>query len=392
MKPVAVCSGRDALEVLRGGQSFDLALLDMHMPEMDGIVLAGRIRASHDRRALPIIMLTSLGRKEVGAPLAYFDAFLTKPVKASQLYNAIMAVLSPGEDSWRKREQAERRTSEFDDLLGKRLPLKILLAEDNMTNQKLALLVLERFGYLADVVSNGTEALEALRRQFYDVILMDVQMPEMDGLQATGRIRADFSPDKQPYIIAMTANALPQDRDACFAAGMDDYISKPFQVDELVRALKRSQKSKLSKGATKAFQSFKIEQASEQSRGEILTPLEESVLDPEALTRLRATLGKEASAMLPELIDSFLDDAVELQRQAEQALEQENGEVLRRAAHTLKSNAKNFGATKLARLCQELENLAKEVSFEMAKELLRNIAGEYENVKAALKAIQKNPM
>jgi PAS domain S-box-containing protein len=392
MKPVAVSSGREALEILGGGQFFDLALLDMQMPEMDGLTLAEKIRASYAKRALPLIMLTSLGRKEMGAPLDYFDAFLTKPVKASQLYNAIMAVLSSGEDFWRKRELEEGRTSEFDELLGKRLPLKILLAEDNVTNQKLALLVLERFGYLADVASNGIEAVEALRRQLYDVVLMDVQMPEMDGLQATGLIRSEFPPERQPYIIAMTANALLQDRDACLTAGMDEYISKPFQVNALVRALRRSRKTDLSKRAANEFQPSKIEQTKEQPPQELLTSVEVSVLDPEALTRLRVTLGKQASAMLPMLIDSFLHDAVELQGQAEQALEQRKAAELRRAAHTLKSNAKNFGGSELARLCQELENLAKENNFEGTKELLVSIAGEYEKVQAALKAIQKTLM
>jgi CheY-like chemotaxis protein/HPt (histidine-containing phosphotransfer) domain-containing protein len=334
-------------------------------------------------------MLTSLGRKEMEAPLDYFDAFLTKPVKASQLYNAIIAVFSSGEDFWRKRELEERRTSKFDELLGKRFPLKILLAEDNMTNQKLALLVLERFGYLADVASNGIEAIEALRRQPYDVVLMDVQMPELDGLEATRLIRAQFQPDRQPYIIAMTANALPQDRDACLAAGMDEYISKPFQVNELVQALRRSRKIDLSKQAANEFQPSKMEQTREQAPQEPLTPLEGSVLDPEALTRLRATLGKEASAMLPMLIDSFLHDAVELQAQAEHSLGQRKAADLRRAAHTLKSNAKNFGGSKLAGLCQELENLAKENMFEGAKELLASIAGEYEKVQAALRAIRR---
>jgi CheY-like chemotaxis protein len=338
---------------------------------------------------LPIIMLTSLGRKEVGAPLDYVDAFLTKPIKASQLYNAIIGVFSLGEDFWRKRELEERRTSEFDRLLGKRMPLKILLAEDNVTNQKLALLVLERFGYLADVASNGIEAVEALRRQPYDVILMDVQMPEMDGLQATGLIRSEFPPDRQPYIIAMTANALPQDRDACLGAGMDDYISKPFQVTELVRALRQSRRGDLSKRTANEYQGSEMEQTHEQPQREHLVSLDVAVLDPEALNRLRATLGRQASALLPMLIDSFFHDAIELQRNAQQALKEHRAEDLRRAAHTLKSNARNFGGRELAQLCQELENRAKENNLQRAEELLVSISGEYAKVQAALETLRK---
>jgi signal transduction histidine kinase/DNA-binding response OmpR family regulator len=389
MKSVAVSSGREALEILGGGEFFDLALLDMHMPEMDGLMLAEKIRTSCDQRALPIIMLTSLGRKDMGAPPDYFDAFLTKPVKASQLYNAIIGVFSLGEEFRRKVDLEERITSEFDELLGKRMPLKILLAEDNVTNQKLALLVLERFGYLADVASNGIEAVEALRRQPYDVILMDVQMPEMDGLRATGLIRSEFPPDRQPSIIAMTANALPQDRDACLGAGMDDYISKPFQVNELVRALRQSRRGDLSKRTANEFQGSEMAQTHEQPQQEHLQPLEATVLNPEALTRLRTTLGKQASALLPTLIDSFFHDAVENQRKAQQALAQRRTDDLRRAAHTLKSNAKNFGGSELARLCQELENRAKENNLKGAEELLASIAGEYAKVQAALEAMRK---
>jgi CheY-like chemotaxis protein len=208
------------------------------MPEMDGLTLAEKIRASYDKRALPIIMLTSLGRKEMGAAPDYFDAILTKPIKASQLYNAIIGVLSSGEDFWRRGEPEERRTSEFDRLLGKRMPLKILLAEDNVTNQKLALLVLERLGYLADVASNGIEAVEALRRQPYDVVLMDVQMPEMDGFQATAAIRErERSSGRHQKIVALTAHVMKGDAERCLAAGMDDYLAKPIDIRRLSEIL-----------------------------------------------------------------------------------------------------------------------------------------------------------
>jgi CheY-like chemotaxis protein len=125
----------------------------------------------------------------------------------------------------------------FDPTLAERLPLRILLTEDNTVNQKLALRILQRMGYRADVAANGLEALAALRRQRYDVILMDVQMPEMDGLEATRQIRSTFAPDHQPHIIAMTANAMQGDREVCLEAGMNDYVSKPIQVKELQAAL-----------------------------------------------------------------------------------------------------------------------------------------------------------
>ncbi len=125
--------------------------------------------------------------------------------------------------------------------MGQRLPLRILLAEDNAVNQKLALRLLKRLGYGADVAGNGLEAIEALRRQSYDVVLMDVQMPEMDGLEATRAICAEWEAEKRPRIIALTANVMKEDRDACFAAGMDDYVGKPIRVEELMSALSRCQ-------------------------------------------------------------------------------------------------------------------------------------------------------
>jgi signal transduction histidine kinase/ligand-binding sensor domain-containing protein/DNA-binding NarL/FixJ family response regulator len=266
--------------------------------------------------------------------------------------------------------------SGFDQEMGKHLPLRILLAEDNSINQRLAILMLERLGYRADVAANGLETLDALRQRAYDVVLMDIQMPEMDGLEATRQVRKEFPHDMQPRIIAVTANAMRGDREECLSAGMDDYISKPFEVHELVEALKKS----------------KPQRRRGTRRAEIRNPKSEipPVLDSAAMKRLQGLLGERASAMLPVLIDSFFQDAVELQASARDALEQDKAEDLRRAAHTLKSNSKKFGATALARLCQDLENQAKSGISEGAKELLRQIETEYPNVQVALETLRKN--
>ncbi|MBI5052308.1 MAG: response regulator [Chloroflexi bacterium] len=238
MIPVETASPRAALEMLTRDDNFDIAILDMHMPEMDGLTLAQEIRAvekSKGTNALPLIMLTSLNRRDVETTNVEFAAFLTKPIKASQLYNALLEVFA----SETHIVSAKPVTAEplFDATLAARLPLQILLTEDNTVNQKLALRILQRMGYRADVAANGLEALAALRRQRYDVILMDVQMPEMDGLEATRQIRSTFTPDQQPHIIAMTANAMQGDREVCLEAGMNDYVSKPIQIKELQAAL-----------------------------------------------------------------------------------------------------------------------------------------------------------
>jgi signal transduction histidine kinase/DNA-binding response OmpR family regulator len=226
---------QEALEWLKQNEPFDLAILDMQMAEMDGIMLTREIRRLRDENSLPVILLTSLGRREFGADDLEFAAYLTKPLKPSALYDALAGIFAGAVAS----PKPESARPVMDPELGKRHPLRILLAEDNAVNQKLALRILEQMGYRADVASNGIEAIESIQRQVYDVILMDVQMPEMDGLDATREIR-QLEDATQPHIIAMTANAMEGDREACLAAGMDDYISKPIRVDELMRALERS--------------------------------------------------------------------------------------------------------------------------------------------------------
>jgi PAS domain S-box-containing protein len=234
MEPVETEHPAHALAWVRQGQAFDLAILDLQMPEMDGVTLARALRELRDEKTLPIILLTSLGRREIGADDLRFAAYLTKPLKPSQLFDALAALFA-AHPAPRKEEAVK---SVIDVELGKRHPLRILLAEDNAVNQKLALRVLEQMGYRADVASNGIEAVESIERQTYDVVLMDVQMPEMDGLDATRSIRK-LEGVAQPTIVAMTANAMEGDREMCLAAGMNDYIAKPIRVQELVDALMR---------------------------------------------------------------------------------------------------------------------------------------------------------
>ncbi len=238
MVSLEAASGPEALDLIRRGDSFDAAILDHQMPDMDGMMLASEIRRQRDAQRLPLVMLTSLGRREAGpeATGVDFAAFMTKPIKASQLYNVLVGIFA--EQPGRVREPAAA-APQFDYSLGQRFPLRILLAEDNAINQKLALRILERMGYRADSAANGLEVLQAIERQPYDLILMDVQMPEMDGLEATRQIVAERPGDDRPRIIAMTANAMHEDREMCLAAGMDDYLSKPIQLKELQASLER---------------------------------------------------------------------------------------------------------------------------------------------------------
>jgi signal transduction histidine kinase/DNA-binding response OmpR family regulator len=239
MQPRATEHAAEALEWIKNGEPFDVAVLDLQMPEMDGLMLTRQIRQLRDEKELPVILLTSLGRREIGAEDLEFVAYLTKPLKPSALYDALAGLFAEGIIT-SKTEEAEARPI-LDPEFSKQHPLRILIAEDNQINQKLALRILGQMGDRADVASNGLEAVESIQRQTYDVILMDVQMPEMDGLDATRAIRK-LSEVRQPRIIAMTANALEGDRELCIQAGMDDYISKPIRVHELVQALEKAER------------------------------------------------------------------------------------------------------------------------------------------------------
>ncbi|MGE3492507.1 MAG: response regulator [Vicinamibacterales bacterium] len=227
MRTTAMASGADALAWLAGGHRCDLVLIDMQMPQMDGAALAAELRRQMGAATPPLILLSALSRPDVAQP-ELFAAALTKPVRASRLFNAVSDLLAP-------EPAPERPASDIRSLprLADRHPLRVLVAEDNLVNQKIALLMLERLGYRADLVANGREAVEAVRRVPYDVVLMDLQMPELDGLDATRQILAEHPAGRRPRIVALTANAFEDDRLECLAAGMDDHLSKPLQKEKL---------------------------------------------------------------------------------------------------------------------------------------------------------------
>jgi CheY-like chemotaxis protein len=230
--PFAYESAKEALELIKSNAHFDLAILDWQMPEMDGLKLGTEIRYLSD---FPMILLSSVCNVNTSLSNGIFSAVLNKPVKPAQLFSVLINVLFKKFQAPLKMKTEEKTIK----IISEEFPLKILLAEDNVVNQKVASRILEKFGYKPDVAANGFEVIEALNHKSYDVIFMDVQMPEMDGLEATINIHNNFG-DKSPRIIAMTASATKEDRAKCFESGMDDYISKPVRVEELSEALKRS--------------------------------------------------------------------------------------------------------------------------------------------------------
>ncbi len=232
-----------ALEILRGPAPLDLAILDMHMPEMDGVELARALRALPGRTGLPLVLLSSIGHDLSAAQRDLFAAVLSKPAKPGLLHDALCraAERQPAETA----ALAPRGTDSAAPVPVEARPERILIAEDNPVNQRVAQHLLARLGYRSDLAGNGLEVIESLARQPYDIVLMDVQMPELDGIQATLRLRAAPPPHGSPWIIAVTANAMEGDRETCFAAGMDDYVSKPMRVDDLAEALARAKTDRL---------------------------------------------------------------------------------------------------------------------------------------------------
>ncbi len=244
-------SGDIALAILdesKEGGKFDLAILDMQMPQMDGLELAEKVRDNWDRDALPLIMLTSLGRVS-DVREAEFTSYLTKPVKSSQLHSALLAATDKTEPDKVARPRLvnpnKQSISGFQPILADEYPFSILLAEDNIVNQKVALRMFERMGYKIKVANNGREALDILKEEHFDIVFMDIQMPEMDGVEATAKIRDSSWEHLQPWIIAMTANALEGDREKYLELGVDDYVSKPVKAEHLQDAIKRAPERKV---------------------------------------------------------------------------------------------------------------------------------------------------
>ncbi|GAC1442869.1 MAG: hybrid sensor histidine kinase/response regulator [Sediminibacterium sp.] len=246
--PVLASSGKEALEILVQQQHFDLVVTDMQMPGMDGIALAKSIHEHYPK--LQIMLLSSLGDERRGQHQDLFCSVLTKPVKQHVFNSHIINHLRrPGTSHRQENKLMEQNLSS---VFAKEHPLTILIAEDNMVNQKLMTLILHKMGYEAIIVQNGQETVDELSQHHYDIILMDIQMPGMDGLEATRIIRQQ--PLLQPFIVAMTANAMQEDKEACFSAGMDDYISKPIKLDELKSILEKfARQSKLKKSAERSI-------------------------------------------------------------------------------------------------------------------------------------------
>jgi CheY-like chemotaxis protein len=292
--------------------------------------------------------------------------------EGSTFYFTIQAAASPSQphiylsDGWPQ-------------IAGERLPiaepLRILVAEDDSVNQKLALYMLQKMGYQPKVVNNGLEAIQALDQQSYDVLLLDVQMPEMDGLAVARHVSQNWPPDQRPYMIAVTANAMRGDRELCLAAGMNDYVSKPVDMEALARAI--SLRRALS------------DQAPLPPGGHTLpdrraTPAARAPIEPETLARLCEALGENGAQRVAALVVSYLDDTPTLLAAMYRALDEGDVVALGKATHKLKSSSAFLGATALAGLCDDLERHCQNGTIAGCNEQILQIVDEYAGVEAAL--------
>ncbi len=382
LTPIAVSSGIEALDIIRkhiqdtkAGATlpFSLVLLDVNMPGMSGIEVGAAIRNDMQLTELPLILLTSSDLAMNAEATKLQASCVTKPIKQSSLFDAIIRTLS---QSTIRSMRAPRSTA-LDTTLGERLPLRILLAEDNAVNQKVALLVLGRIGYRADVVANGLEVLDAVTRKAYDLILMDVQMPEMDGLDATRRLRGRGPWQGRPRIVAMTADVMQEGRDACFAAGMDDFVAKPFRVPDLVAALERC-----------ALERAKESTVDESLPGTELTidTIEEPTIDTETFASLQLVCDMGGEGTLAALITDFLADAQRMLDEMNAAVTQLDWETLERLTHTLKGTSAMFGARSLSSRFADIERFARQRATEGLASLMAGAAAEHIRVQKALLA------
>ncbi|WP_235526333.1 response regulator [Nostoc piscinale] len=374
--------------------TFDLAILDVDSPHLDILKLTTQIRAIPQQQSLPLIMLSYKGKQTLAVKqiAAEFTAFLHKPVRQYQLQNTLLQIVR---GSWSTRRVDHQiiipsysrlpapHLPTIDNQLAQSLPLKILLVEDVLVNQKIALKILNRLGFRADVANNGREALEALQRQLYDVVFMDIQMPEMDGWEATMRIRQEFSPQVQPWIIAMTAHARPEDRQECLRVGMNDYISKPIRLEALEAVLKQLNIQQYQDSlppqpiaATKYVLPFLASDADVAA-----------AIDPSFLEELKNMAGSDGEHLVSELIQVYLEDTPMRIEMIQTAIAVGDRIKLQKAAHALRSPSVSIGAVNLGDICETLENSAPHQSLESLALLINQLESEYNKVITALQNI-----
>jgi two-component system, sensor histidine kinase and response regulator len=396
-------SGAQALSLMmqqeQNGTPFKLAILDMHMPQMDGLQLARSITAKPALATTRLIMLTSTN--EVGSNQDRLEAGIricvNKPVRQSALLSVIRSVISDGVTS---SPPDNALSAQSEPALPTVKGATVLLAEDNPVNQQVAVAMLKKLGIQADIATNGKEAVAMVEKKDFDLILMDCQMPEMDGYEATAVIRRlKASAAERLPIIAMTANALEGDRNKCLAAGMDDYLAKPYTRAQLESKLAQWIKGKGSANTTPMHEiamTALSPSLSPEGREEQSEPLRDlhikkgPVINRQHLEQFRELDPSGGMSLAKEVVQLFLESSENIVQQIEQAAKAGDADGLRRGAHTLKSSSANVGAESLSELFRRLEALGKENNLETAEPLLDEIRQEYELARQEIQQLLEN--
>ena len=352
----------DALKILEESEPFDIAILDYQMPQMDGITLSRAIRDIDKNTSLPIVILTSLGRKEEESTLRELNIakFLHKPTKQTVLFETILAVFG----LLQFLEVREEKSRQINRDLGSKYPLKILLAEDNLVNQKVAVKIFEKLGYRIEVAGNGYEVLEAIENIKYDIIFMDVHMPDMDGLDASREINKLYGTENRPKIIAMTANAMQGDREECIAAGMDDYASKPIRIDVLQEIVERW-------GTVLIPQKNSLRYLLEHEK------VHTQYIDESKISFLDDLQSEEDLNFFIELLDIYLSDTPKLIELILESIKNKNAQDLLFHGHKLKGGSATLGLEEICSIASEIEELGKLGSFEGADEIVSHLEETY---------------
>jgi CheY-like chemotaxis protein/HPt (histidine-containing phosphotransfer) domain-containing protein len=377
-------TSEQALSWLRAGEKFDLAILDMQMPGLDGLMLAEEMRKLPGGAKLPLILLTSMGVRPDNPAFvkAGFAALLTKPIKPAQLFESLVQVVSGLRAAPKPPPAAQNK---LDPKLASRLPLRVLLCDDNLINQKVATRLLAQMGYTPKIAGHGIEALQALDAAPYDLIFMDVMMPEMDGLEATRQIRirqqnrAAHPNYKSPLIIvAMTASAMPGDREKCLEAGMDDYLSKPVRPEQ-VRAL-------IERWAEKAaLDILPPERDAARSTLHIMTNTDKIMNEIPAVDMERLQEFTEGDpANLTELVTLYLKQTTEQLDQLQAAIKTSDAPGVRRIAHSCAGASATCGMRRIVPLLKDLEEQGDAGRLTTAPELFTQVTQEFELIRTTL--------
>ncbi len=392
MVPRDTPDAQQALEWLRSGEKFDLAILDMQMPGMDGLTLASEIRKLPGAAKMTLILLTSVGvnaEHPAFAPAALASC-LTKPIKPSQLHEVLVGVISGAKPAPKKTPPAAK----LDPALARRLPLRVLLCDDNAINQKVAFRLLQQMGYRADLAASGVEALAALDRQPYDLIFMDVMMPQMDGLEATRIIRQrQQDPLKFPnyqrriVIVAMTAAAMKGDREECLAAGMDDYLAKPVRPEDIRAIVERWGPTVATAGPTVPAA---VPPPAAQPPAEVAPAAAAEPEPPVDMARLNDFTDGNAES-LRELVTLYLEQTNKQIEELGAAVQNGQAQEVRRLAHSCAGASATCGMVKIVPLLRELERLGQENRLTNAAQVCQQATTEFNRIRKFLAAYDRAP-